>query len=68
MICIKKTYFLIILTFDISIFSQKRRENIMTNVFPYHYNLYKIRKKTMLLLNNSVFRFSDVVLLLSIRK
>ena len=31
-------------------------------------DLYKKRKKTMLLLNNSVFRFSGVVLLLSIRK
>ena len=44
----------------------------MANVFPHCYDLYKKRKKTMLLLNNSVFknviRFSDVVLLFSIRK
>ena len=43
MICIKKIYFLIILTFDLSIFSWKRRENIITNVFPYRYVC--IRKK-----------------------
>ena len=36
--------------------SLEGKKNIMTNVFPHHYDLYKNRKKTMLLLNNPVFR------------
>ena len=33
----------------------------MTNVFPHCYDLYKKRKNTMLLLNNSVFREYDQI-------
>ena len=36
--------------------SLEGKKNIMTNVFPHRYNLYKNRKKTMLLINNPVFR------------
>ena len=36
--------------------SLEGKKNIMTNVFPHRYDLYKNRKKTMLLLNNPVFR------------
>ena len=39
---------------DISIFEEKK--NVMTNVFPHRYDLHKKRKKTMLLLNNPVFK------------
>ena len=39
---------------DVSILGEKK--NIMINVFPYRCDLYKKRKNTMLLLNNSVFR------------
>ena len=55
--------FLIILTFDVLIFS-RREERYNDKCFSI---LSKI-KNTMLLLNHSVFRSSDVVLLLSIRK
>ena len=34
----------------------EEKKNIMTNIFPHRYDLHKKRKKTILLLNNSVPR------------
>ena len=39
---------------DVTILEEKK--NVMTNVFPHCYDLYKQRKKTMLLLNNPIFK------------
>ena len=52
----------------VSILDRREGKNIMANVFQHRYDLYKKRKQTMLLLNNSflenIIRFSDIVLLL----
>ena len=65
MICIKKRYFLTTVTFTFRSFHIREEKNIMTKVF--HIAMTCRGKEKRQFLNNSVFRFSDLVLL-SIRK